>query len=54
MGKGDGSVRMCMDYYRWLSRVTVTDAFPIPRIYDLNHKVSGMRFLTKIDLKGFY
>ena len=52
MGKGDGSVRMCTDYRR-LNRVMVTDAFPMPRIDDLNNEVSGARFLTKINLKGF-
>ena len=55
MGKGDGSVRMYMDYRR-LNRVIVTDAFPMSRIDDLNDEVSGAaRFLTKMDLlKGFH
>ena len=52
--KPDGSQRVCIDY-RKINAVTRPDSFPIPRIDDLIDKVSGAKYLTKIDLrKGYY
>ena len=52
--KGDGSVRLCTDYRR-LNKVTVADAYPMPRLDDLIDEVSSARYLTKIDLlRGYY
>ena len=52
--KPDGSSRLCTDY-RKLNKVTVTDAFPLPRIDDLVDKVGSAKFVSVIDLqKGYY
>ena len=52
--KPDKTYRFCVDYRR-LNDVTVTDAFPMPRIDDLIDKVGKAKFLTKLDLsKGYW
>jgi len=52
--KPDKTLRFCVDYRR-LNKVTIPDAFPMPRIDDLIDKVGKAKFLTKIDLsKGYW
>ena len=52
--KPDKTFRFCVDYRR-LNEVTVSDAFPMPRIDDLIDKVGKAKYLTKIDLsKGYW
>ena len=51
--KPDKTFRFCVDY-RKLNEVTISDAFPMPRIDDLIHKVGKAKFLTKIDLSKGY
>lgn len=52
--KEDGQVRLCTDYRR-VNTVTVTDAYPIPRIDDLIDAVGQSKFISKIDLlKGYH
>ena len=52
--KKDGSCRFCIDY-RFLNRVTVTDAEPIPDIEALFAALSKAEYFTRLDLaKGYW
>ena len=54
--KKDGSLRVCVDY-RALSRVTVPDRYPMPRIDELIDTVGKCqgRYFTSLDLmKGYH
>jgi len=52
--KPEKTFRFCVDYRR-LNKVTILDAFPMPRIDNLIDKVGKAKFLTKIDLsKGYW
>ncbi|KAL8616281.1 hypothetical protein ACOMHN_056224 [Nucella lapillus] len=52
--KKDGSCRFCIDY-RWLNKITVTDAEPIPDVEALFAALGGARVFTRIDLaKGYW
>ena len=46
--------RMVIDYSRTINRFTQLDAYPIPRINDLVHKMAKYRVFSKIDLKSAY
>ena len=52
--KKDGSVRYAIDY-RALNNVTVKDAFPLPLIEDCFDSLSGVQYLSGLDLaSGYY
>jgi hypothetical protein len=52
--KPDGSNRFCIDY-RKLNRISKFDAEPMPNPDELFTKLSGCKYLTKIDLsKGYW
>jgi hypothetical protein len=52
--KKDGSIRVTQDF-RKLNSVTVKDAYPIPRIDSMLHKLAGAKLFTTIDLaSGYY
>ncbi|KAK3098880.1 hypothetical protein FSP39_023928 [Pinctada imbricata] len=54
VNKPDGSLRMCIDY-RKLNEVTISDAYPVPRISDILEKVGNAKYLSRFDLtKGFW
>ncbi|GKA72960.1 putative reverse transcriptase domain-containing protein [Tanacetum coccineum] len=48
--KKDGSFRVCIDY-RELTRLTVKNRYPLPRIDDLFDQLQGSQFFSKIDLR---
>ena len=47
--KHDETLRVCTNYRR-LSRVTVKNKYPLPRIDDLFDQLRGSKYHTKIDL----
>ena len=46
--------RMVVDYSRTINRFTQLDAYPMPRMHDLVHKMAKYRIFSKIDLKSAY
>lgn len=54
VGKKDGTTRFCIDF-RWLNKITVFDAEPIPDPEDIFTRLSQAECFTKIDLsKGYW
>ena len=51
--KTDSSLRMCVDY-RALNKLTTPNQYPLPRIDDLQEKVKGSKWFTRLDLKNGY
>ncbi|GJU32471.1 putative reverse transcriptase domain-containing protein [Tanacetum coccineum] len=47
--KKDGSFHMCIDYME-LSKITIKNHYPLPRIDDLFDQVQGACYSSKIDL----
>ena len=46
--------RMVVDYSRTINRYTLLDAYPIPRIDELVHKLAKYRIFSKLDMKSAY
>jgi len=47
-------LRLCVDY-RGLNRVTIANRYPLPLMSELQDRIRGAQFFTKIDLKnGFH
>ena len=51
--KKDGMLRLCVDY-RQLSKMTVKNKYPLPRIDDLFDQLKGASVFSKIDLPFGY
>eukprot|EP00253_Pinus_taeda_P009694 PITA_09694 len=51
--KKDGTLRMCIDY-RALTKKTLKNRYPIPRIDELMDELRGARFFSKIELRFGY
>uniref|UniRef100_A0A1A8GVS8 Gypsy retrotransposon integrase-like protein 1 n=2 Tax=Nothobranchius korthausae TaxID=1143690 RepID=A0A1A8GVS8_9TELE len=52
--KPDGTPRFITDY-RKLNAVTISDAYPLPRVDDCVDRVGNSKFVTKLDLlKGYW
>ncbi|GET61173.1 enzymatic polyprotein, putative [Rhizophagus irregularis DAOM 181602=DAOM 197198] len=52
-GKKSGNYRFCIDY-RKLNKVTITDAYPLPRIDEQLERISSGKWFTSLDLaSGF-
>lgn len=51
--KPDGTARFCTDY-RQLNKVTISDAFPLPRMDDIFDRLSGSKWFSTLDLKSGY
>nr|GEU75863.1 hypothetical protein [Tanacetum cinerariifolium] len=51
--KKDGSFRMCIDY-RELSKLTIKNRYPLPRIDDLFDQLQGSSVYSKIDLRSVF
>ena len=47
------TLRLCTDY-RHLSRVTMKNKYPLPRIDDLFDQLRGSKYYTKIDMRTGY
>ena len=51
--KKDGTMRMCVDY-RALNKLSIRNAFPLPRIDDIFDQLKGATVFSKIDLDTAY
>ena len=51
--KKDGTMRMCVDYSR-LNAVSLSDAYPMPRVEDLIDGMGRAKFITTLDLTRGY
>ena len=46
--------RMVIDYSQNINCIILLNAYPIPRIHDLVHKMAKYRMFSKLDLKSAY
>ena len=54
MPKCGGTLRLCVDYRR-LNRVMKPDPYPMPRLYDLLHRLGQAKYISTLDLmKGYW
>jgi len=51
--KKDGGLRLCVDY-RKLNDITVKNRYPLPNIKELQDRLQGAQWFTKLDLRGAY
>ena len=52
--KGTKKNRLVIDYSQTINKFTEPDAFPLPLIDDLAHKIAKNKFFSKLDLKSAY
>ena len=52
--KKNGSLRMCADYRMHVNDKLLTEAYPLPDIETVFHKLHGAKFFAKIDLSSAY
>nr|XP_012559948.1 uncharacterized protein K02A2.6-like [Hydra vulgaris] len=52
--KTDRDLRICADYKIGVNQKICSDSYPIPNIETVFHKMVGMKYFAKIDLKGAY
>jgi hypothetical protein len=53
MKKGDGSLRLCVDY-RGLNEGTIKNRYPLPLLHETLLQLQKVRFYTKLDIRGAY
>jgi hypothetical protein len=53
MKKGDGSLRLCVDY-RGLNEGTIKNWYPLPLLHKTLLRLQKARFYTKLDIRGAY
>jgi hypothetical protein len=46
-------LRLCVDY-RGINKITIANHYPLPLMSELQDRVRGVKFFTKIDLKNGY
>ena len=46
-------LQLCVDYHG-LNRITIANRYPLPLMSELQDRISGAQFFTKIDLKNGY
>ena len=51
--KKDGKLRLCVDY-RQLNKITIKNRYPLPNIGELQDRLTGAMWLTRLDLRGAY
>ena len=51
--KKDGTLRLFIDYPQ-LSKMTITNKYPLPRINDIFDRVGGEKIFSKLDLRSGY
>ncbi|XP_075908910.1 uncharacterized protein LOC142905724 [Petromyzon marinus] len=51
--KHDGSLRFCVDF-RHLNKISVANAYPLPRMDESLDALAGARFFSTLDLTGFW
>ena len=49
----DGSMRLCIDYME-LTKLTIKNKYPLPRIDDLFDQLKDVVYFSKIDLRTGY
>jgi len=47
------SLRLCVDY-RGINRITIPNRYPLPLMQELQDRIQGAQYFTKIDLKNGY
>ena len=51
--KADGTIRLCVDYYR-LNKVTIKNCYLIPLVSKILNRLLKARVFTKLDLRNAY
>jgi hypothetical protein len=51
--KGDGSLRLCVDY-RGLNKGTIENGYPLPLLHETLLRLQKARYFTKLDIRGAY
>jgi transposase InsO family protein len=51
--KKDGGLRLCVDY-RPLNAITIKDRYPLPLIHEIQDRIRGAKWFTKLDITDAY